>query len=178
MNNHQDAYTILGLDPATVTGWAVLEVDGASQRVTSSGTWGLVGGGANTDDRILGAYDWLYSRLDPGPWQPDLVAIETPFMGLNAQTLITLAQVGAAYRLAIAQRGIPVVEVAPAQRCAALGIPGNADKSQVLAAVNMIYRLQVKNYDQADAIAVAAAGAKIHHETRLERLYANFQAGG
>jgi crossover junction endodeoxyribonuclease RuvC len=150
---------ILGLDPSTVaSGWALLMVDGNEEGVTAGGVYRCHHiPKSDVDRRLLDAHRWLRGVMDVH--SPALLAIETPFFKLNAQTLIGLAQIGAAFRLAATMARIPVLEVPPATRCTALGLAGNASKSQVLATVNAIYNLHLADHNEADAVAVAAAGA-------------------
>lgn len=151
-----DTIRILGLDPSLqATGRAILEVNGHEE------TTGAVGvfqpRGADLDAKLLAAFEWMTEVIEQ--FKPDVVAIETPFFKLNANTLATLAALGAVYRLAATRAGLRVIEVPPAKRCLAVGMPGNADKPQVCAAVNAIYSLDLTDYNISDAVAVAAAGA-------------------
>lgn len=145
---------ILGIDPSTVaTGWALL-YDGES--VIASGLYVPAGEG---DARLLHAYRWLRGMVDAH--EPDIVAVETPFFKLNARTLITLASLGAAFRLAAAIEGVPLVGITPAQRGPALGLAGNAGKTQILYTVNAVYGLDLADHNVADAVAIAAAAAQV-----------------
>ncbi|MBN1954856.1 MAG: crossover junction endodeoxyribonuclease RuvC [Anaerolineae bacterium] len=141
---------ILGLDPSTVaTGWALLD-DGT---VLASGVFRPEGD--TLDEKLAAAHNWLWLQL-LGLW-PQAVAVETPFFKLNAKTLVTLAQLGAAYRLAATMFGLPVVEVTPAVRCTAVGLGGNAAKEQVLYTVNAVFSLDLTDHNESDAVAIAAA---------------------
>lgn len=147
---------VLGIDPSTVgTGRALLVADGGRETVTDVGVYAPRGEDLNA--RLLSAYEWLQQIL--AAQAPDVVALETPFFKLNAQTLITLASLGAAYRLAAVRAGLRVLEIQPARRCTAIGLAGNASKSQVLYTVNAIYNLALTDHNMADAVAIAAAGA-------------------
>lgn len=156
-NRRDGTRTILGLDPSTVaTGWAVLHLAGHVETITASGVYAPKSDVA-FDDLLVGAYRWLRGAIDA--YTPDVLSIETPFYRLNAKTLIRLAGVGAVFRLAARRCGLEVHEVPPARRCTALGLAGNAEKSQVLYTVNAVYGLAIDDHNEADAVAVAAACA-------------------
>jgi len=163
-----DVLRILGIDPSTVaTGWCVLAVDGSHEGVAAGGVYTPPKGDA--DARLLDAFRWLRGAVEIHG--PDVVAIETPFYRMNARTLVTLAQLGAAFRLAATIEGLPVEPVAPAERCTALGLAGNVDKRQVLYTVNAVYNLSLTDHNEADAVAIAAAAA-------LRRRTETFATGG
>lgn len=148
---------ILGLDPSTVaTGWSLLYTDGVDESVIASGVFQPPSEGS-FEELLLSAFYWLRGVVEAHG--PEVLAIETPFFKLNAKTLTTLAQVGAAFRLAAAIEELSVVPVAPSARCTAIGLAGNASKQQVLYTVNAIYDLALTSTDEADAVAIAAAGA-------------------
>jgi crossover junction endodeoxyribonuclease RuvC len=152
MNDH---VTILGIDPSTVcSGWCVFDLDGHVESVRATGTYEPEKG-VEFDDLLVGCFHWLQGAADL--YQADALAIETPFYKLNARTLIRLAGVGAAFRLAARLLDMDVHEVPPAKRCTALGMPGNASKEQLCRVVNSVYNLNLTCYDESDAVAIAAA---------------------
>lgn len=157
---------ILGLDPSTVaTGWCLLATGDGGETVIGCGVFRPARLPSPAEMKKHGHHDlllreafyWLRGVIDAH--HPDLVAIETPFFKLNVQTVTKLAQLGAAFRLAATVEGLPVIEIAPQQRCTAIGLAGNASKQQVLYTVNAVYNLALTDTDEADAVAVAAAGA-------------------
>ena len=102
---------------------------------------------------------------------PDAVALETPFHGLNARSLIVLAQARGALVATAAGRGLEVREYAPSEVKAAVTGHGRAGKDQVARMVRMILSLDgppVRD-DATDALAVAICCA---HRRPLERLEA------
>ena len=147
---------ILGIDPSTqATGRAILEVRGREETVGEVGVYKPAG--ASLDEKLLAAFEWMAQVIEQ--LKPDVVAIETPFFKLNANTLFKLASLGAVYRLAATRAGLPVVEVPPAKRCLAVGMPGNASKAQMLYTVNAVYGLTLTDHNIADSVAIAAAAA-------------------
>ncbi len=155
----------LGLDPSTVaTGWCLLIVfPGESARTGDDSQEGVYASGifypreGDFDRRLLAAHKWIAGLI--AVHHPTHLAIETPFFKLNARTMHVLSSLGAAFRLAAVQAGLPVVEVAPQQRCKAIGLPGNAGKSQVLYTINALYNLNLADHNEADAVAIAAAAS-------------------
>lgn len=147
---------IIGLDPSTVaTGWAVLDIADGQETVAGCGAWAPAG--RDLDQKLASAHNWLHDLIDR--YGPSVLGIETPFFKLNAQTMHTLSSLGAAFRLAATLRAVRVVAVTPAGRCTAIGLGGNAEKLQVLYAVNAIFSLDLTNHNISDAVAIAAAAA-------------------
>jgi len=150
------ALRVLGIDPSTVgTGRALLVAEGSRETVETLGVFAPPG--ANLDEKLDAAFDWMVEVI--AFTKPDALAIETPFFKLNAQTMFTLASLGAVYRLAATRAGLPVIEIPPAKRCVAVGLAGNASKDQVRYTVNAVYGLDLTDHNMADAVAIAAAGA-------------------
>ena len=104
--------------------------------------------------RLCMIYDDMHTLMQQ--FQPDLVAIEKLFFYRMANT-ITVAQARGVLMLVLAQHEASFVEFTPAQVKQALTGYGNADKSEVQAAVAQELGLDYipKPDDAADAIAVA-----------------------
>lgn len=149
---------VLGLDPATrASGYAVLQGD----RVLEAGVYVAVGAPDSGGHRLAQLAEiWKWAVGLVCQWQPAVVAVETVHHGPNAQTTIRLAEVGAAVRLAAFHAGRAVVDVSPAGRCQAIGAPTSAAKADIVRAVNLIYSLDLKDDNAADAVAIATAGAQ------------------
>ena len=164
---------ILGLDPSTkAVGYAVLDTD--SDAVLAHGTYKLRQD--SLDHTLVDGYLWLERELDA--WfttGSDLlinaIAIEMPVKHRNVATTIKLAQMVGALRCAAFYWLETVIEVIPAERLTALGLPARMKredaKEQVTRLVNWRYSLDLKpeDHDAADAVAVALAGyCKIRRE--------------
>lgn len=89
--------------------------------------------------------------------QPEKVLLETPFYSINAQTLIKLGEVRGIILLACQTRNIEVEEFTPAEVKISITGYGRASKQEVLNMVNSIYKLDIKDYDIADAVAILHA---------------------
>jgi crossover junction endodeoxyribonuclease RuvC len=90
-------------------------------------------------------------------WQPDLVVVEAPFHGVNARSLIVLAEARGALLAAAALSGAAVREFSPAEVKAAVAGHGRAAKDQVARMVRLLLGLDgaALPSDATDALAVA-----------------------
>lgn len=149
---------ILGIDPGTTdrnpTGYALVDTDqdvvlryGLLKPITDQPFVDL----ASQFDNLLGIL-WLYNAGE----HPHRMAIETPWIGVNAHTGIVLAELVGAYKAVWAVRTKhPYVGIAPTQAKAAL-CDGRATKNDMRRAVQLRYGLAVPSHI-ADAIGVALA---------------------
>lgn len=148
---------VLGIDPGSyVTGWGLL--CGTSQRpaLDSSGCIRLPRA-APFPERLARLHDGIVRALDGTT--PDIVCVEAPFHGVNARSALQLAHARGVILAAIGQRGLEVVEIAPATVKRAVVGSGRADKGQVHAMVVRLLGLAgpIENTDVSDAVAVAYA---------------------
>lgn len=102
---------------------------------------------------------WLFNQIVDliVSLKPDKVLIETPFYSINAQTLIKLGEIRGVILLACQSKEIPIEEFTPAEVKISIAGYGRASKEQVLSMINQIYKLNIKDYDIADAIAILHA---------------------
>src|SRR5947209_2555042 len=100
---------------------------------------------------------------------PDLAVLETPFHGMNARSLIVLAQARGALLAVVAGRGIEICEYSPAEVKSAVTGNGRADKDQVARMVRLLLSARCEGWasDATDALAVAICCAQ---RLRLDRL--------
>ncbi|MFA6066004.1 MAG: crossover junction endodeoxyribonuclease RuvC [Candidatus Babeliaceae bacterium] len=89
------------------------------------------------------------------------IALETPFLGKNAQNFLKLGYLRGIVYLLSAQFGMQLHEFAPCQVKLALTGYGGADKAQVARVVAALFPSLVvgKNLDLTDAVAIALCGA-------------------
>ncbi len=146
---------VLGIDPGTrILGWSVIEgdrhraefIDGGARRV-----------GAKDPVRGIGKiYTAVVEIIQK--YSPEIIAVESPFYGANAHTLIRLGEARGAIILAAAHCEIPIESISPASAKLALTGNGNATKEQVAYMVRKV--LTVPDdlpIDATDAAAVAIA---------------------
>jgi crossover junction endodeoxyribonuclease RuvC len=158
---------ILGIDPGSRhTGWGVLRWQGDQQSLVAAGVLstplalelpGRLNGLAREIDALVERYT------------PDAAAVETPYYGMNARSLIVLAQARGAILAALAARGLEVLEYSPAEVKTAIAGNGRAEKSEVARMVKLLLRLDSapRQADTTDAIALALCCARRYRRDRL-----------
>lgn len=153
---------ILGIDPGTnVMGYALLKVE---ERKPS-----LIVMGVLTLSKIESHYLRLrriYERTLQliNEYHPDELAIESPFVGINPNSLIKLCRAQGVVMAAAVERDIPIFEYPPAKVKISIVGNGNAAKEQVAEMVKRQLHLtdemfEGQKLDASDALAIALA----HH---------------
>jgi crossover junction endodeoxyribonuclease RuvC len=127
---------ILGIDPGSLhTGYGLVEKCGSSIRLVDAGRISCPRAQA-LPARLAALVSGLVAILDRHP--PDLAALEKPFHGQNAHSLIVLAQARGALLATLAGRGIEIAEYSPAEVKMAVTGSGRADKGQVAWMVGLL----------------------------------------
>ncbi len=150
----------LGLDPGYGRlGYAVIEQAGSQ--------WSLVDVGCVEtpstqpfEQRLLAVHQALGALLQR--WQPHEASIETLYFSKNVKTAMQVAEARGVLRLALAEAGVPTLEIAPNAVKLALTGSGAAGKEQVGRMVVRLLNLKAmpKPDDAADAVALALAGLR------------------
>ena len=163
---------ILGIDPGTITmGYGVIE--------SSDDEISLIDfGDLNSPRRspIGECLSYLYNRLLEiiTRYQPDVVAVEQPFIAKNVRSALAIGRAQAIALLAAANSGIPTYEYTPAKVKQMVANYGASSKEQIQEMV----RLQLgmaevpQPNDAADALAIAICHLR---ETHLDSLLAKEQ---
>ncbi len=146
---------ILGIDPGTIAmGYGVIE--SRDDEIT------LIDCGALTTparspigERLSYFYHQLLEIVSR--YQPDVVAIEQPFMAKNVKSALAIGKAQAVAILAAANKGLPTYEYTPAQIKQRVANYGASSKEQIQEMVRLQLRLpQIPQpSDAADALAVA-----------------------
>jgi crossover junction endodeoxyribonuclease RuvC len=160
---------ILGFDPGSIhTGFGVLQVVGSRLESLAVGRVTAPRGALLPARLALLASE---ARELLARWQPDLVAIETPYRGINARSLIVLAEARGALVATVALAGAEIREFSPAEVKLAVAGNGRAEKDQVAKMVRLLLRLPADRLagDATDALAVAVCCA---HRLRMDALQA------
>jgi len=147
---------ILGIDPGTnLLGFGVVRVDANSKP-------NYVDMGVLDLRKIDSAYDKLECIFEKVGALCDLhhpsdLAIESPFMGKNAQVILKLGRAQGAAMVAALSRGVPVFEYAPRKAKMAICGNGAASKEQVALIVERTLGINIesKYLDATDALAIA-----------------------
>ncbi len=158
---------ILGIDPGTaVMGYGVIE--GIDDEAT------LVDCGALTAPTRLAIGEklsYFYKNLLDvvRRYQPDVVAIEQPFVAKNAKTALAIGRAQAVAILAAANSNIPTFEYTPRQIKQRVANYGASSKEQIQEMVKLqLGLLQVPEpSDAADALAVALCHLSEIHLSNL-----------
>ena len=156
---------ILGVDPGTWrTGTGILEVRGNRYSVIReeliSVPKKLV-----IADRLAYIYQSLKTLM--AKYQPDVLALENLFFGIDVKAMVRIGEARACAMLAASESGISVMEYLPTRVKQAVTGNGRATKSQVQ---NMVKRLlnlpAVLPPDVSDALAVAICHAHAKNNGR------------
>jgi crossover junction endodeoxyribonuclease RuvC len=146
---------VLGVDPSlTATGYAVLVQAGQNFRAL---THGAIRTASKTPRpaRLLAIQDGLLAVIRE--WEPEEVAVESPFVAENVRSAMAVGEARAAALLAAAASGLPAHEYPPAEVKRAVSGYGRSEKSQVMEMV--LRQIEVDeafaSSDAADAAAVA-----------------------
>jgi len=158
---------ILGIDPGSRhTGWGILRWQGDLLRLEGDGR--LV---ARAQDALPARLAALQREIGVlvEQFRPDAAAVETPYSGMNARSLIVLAQARGAIIAALAAREVVVVEYSPAEVKTAIAGNGRAEKKEVARMVRLLLRLgdAARPADTTDAIAIALCCARRYRQDRL-----------
>ncbi len=160
---------ILGVDPGTVImGYGVID--------TEEDEISLVDYGAlkNTERSPIGErLSYFYGELSRiiARYQPDVVAVEQPFMAKNVRSALAIGRAQAVAMLAAANRGIQVYEYTPTQVKQRVADYGASSKEQIQEMVKLQLGLSEvpQPNDAADALAVAICHLR---EAQLQSLLA------
>jgi len=154
---------ILGVDPGSIcTGFGVIEESRGKLVLVEQGSISTARG-AELADRLCHIHESLLSVI--ARTSPAAVAVETPFAGQNAKSLIQLAHARGVILLAVRSANLPVFEYAPRSIKSAVVGYGGAEKEQVAKMVRLLISgcaAQVMSTDASDALAVAICHAHTH----------------
>lgn len=151
---------ILGIDPGSVTtGFGVVDYDKGRLTLVEQGAIGTPRG-AELPERLELIHDGLRAVI--ARTNPDSVAVESPFAGQNAKSLIQLSHARGVIILAARMAQLSVFEYAPrAVKNAVVGY-GGAEKEQVAKMVRMLLpgcATLKMSADASDALAIAICHA-------------------
>lgn len=166
---------ILGVDPGSrATGWGAIRCDGPEVRLVEAGT--LTPPAADPLPRRLAALaagiGEIADRL-----RPATAVLESPFHGMNARSLIVLAQARGALIAALAARDVEVREFTPAEVKSAVAGSGRAGKPEVARMVRLLLAMRADgpgaalSTDASDALAVALCCARRLRYDRISELH-------
>jgi len=151
--------TILGIDPGTnILGYSIIEIVGKEVKLISLGVVQLDKEGDHYAKlkKIFEKVNYLIEE-----YQPNQMAVETPFYGKNAQSMLKLGRAQGVAITAAAVNLIPVFEYAPLKIKQSITGRGRATKEQVADMLQRLLKLDrmPKYFDASDALGVAVC----HH---------------
>lgn len=160
---------VLGIDPGTHrVGWGIVEGSSISQSVIDYGCVEL--SKYTRPERYLQQiHKEIGAIIDKNV--PDLIGVERLFFQKNKKTAIQVAESRGVIMLAIAERSVPYVELAPNTVKSAVAGSGRATKSQVFDMVSLLLGLNDNTMldDTADALAVAISAIVQDKHDQLSR---------
>ena len=149
---------ILGIVPGLLhTGWAIIDVAGATRKYVASGVI-LPPVKEALADRLAFIFNGVSELCEK--FQPNECGIEIIFVNKNSKTTLLLGHARAAAITAVAVRNIPVFEYEPNKVKKALTSAGHADKDQIYRMLEILLPdAHPKTADESDAIAIALTHA-------------------
>ena len=149
------AYRILGVDPGTtLLGFAVVEIKSKSLRVQEMGVIRL-SKFPRHEERLQRIFERLKQVIFE--YKPREMAIEAPFYGKNAQSMLKLGRAQGVAIAAAMTSGVNTQEYAPRKIKQAITGNGNASKEQVAAMLEQELKIDLSNQllDATDALGAA-----------------------
>jgi len=158
---------VLGIDPGTLTmGYGVISAH--EERVTFVETGALTASGRSPmGERLFLLYQGLQEII--ARHNPDVMAVETPFVAKNVKSALAIGRAQAVAILAAAGHNIPVFEYTPTQVKQRVANYGGSSKEQVQEMVRLQLGLAAvpEPADAADALAVAICHVQETHVSSL-----------
>jgi crossover junction endodeoxyribonuclease RuvC len=151
--------TVLGIDPGTAAcGFGVVRRNGDRLVALEHGWWSTPAR-ESPELRLKRIYDAVTDLM--GRHEPEAVAVEESYVGMDARTALSVGQARGAVLTACANAGVPCREYPPATVKQTVCGYGRADKTQVQRMVRAILHLDEEPtpHHAADALAVAICHA-------------------
>jgi len=150
---------VIGIDPGTANcGYGIVHASGGRLRAIGHGSWSTPAG-ERLELRLRTIFEGVAALVEEH--EPDAVALEESFVGVDARTALSVGQARGAVLVAAALQGVECTEYAPARVKQAVCGYGRAEKAQVQRMVKAILGLQAiptPNH-ASDALAVAICHA-------------------
>jgi len=165
---------VLGIDPGTITmGYGVIEDRDDEVALVDCGAL-TTPSRSPIGERLSYLYNELLEIISQ--CQPDVIAIEQPFMAKNVQSALAVGRAQTVAILAAANRGIPSYNYTPAQVKQRVSDHGASSKEQIQEMVKLQLGLSQipEPNDAADALAIALCHLR---EVHLESLLADRDKG-
>ena len=158
---------VLGIDPGTVTmGYGVVESNNDDLSLIDYGAL-VTSERFPIGERLCYLYRELLCIIQN--YQPDMVAVEQPFVASNVRSALAIGRAQAVALLAAATQGIPTHEYTPTRVKQSVANYGASNKEQVQEMVRLQLGLKEipQPNDAADALAVAICHLREIHLSEL-----------
>lgn len=158
---------VLGIDPGTVVmGYGVVESHDDEIVLIDCGAL-VCPAKTPIGERLSQMYNGLQEIIER--YQPDVVAVEQPFVAKNVQSAFAIGRAQAIAILAAAGRGIPTYEYTPTQIKQRVANYGASSKEQIQEMVRLQLGLAEvpQPNDAADALAIALCHLREAHLSTL-----------
>lgn len=146
---------IIGIDPGSrYCGYGLIEMEG--RKVLAAGCDVIdVTKEKTLGNRLKALYESICGILEE--YHPEVAAVESMFFHRQIKSIFTLGHARGVLLLALAVKGVPIVEYSPREIKKSVVGNGNASKLQVRYMINQIYPLkEIPRRDDAyDALAIA-----------------------
>ena len=146
---------ILGIDPGTtIMGYALLQVNFKKTEMVDLGVVKMLRL-PDQNEKLKKIFESTIEIIDK--YHPTLLAIEAPFYGKNAQSMLKLGRAQGVVIAACLHNGLEVFEYMPRKIKQSITGNGNAAKEQVAAMLKRMYSIPESSqyFDATDALAVA-----------------------
>ncbi len=161
---------ILGVDPGTINmGIGVIDDHEGDLTLVHADVLTAARSGS-LGERLYKLFQELRKSIES--WQPEIVAVEEPFVAKNVRSAMAVGQAQAVAMLAASEGGIPVFAYSPRAVKQAVTDYGGSTKEQVQEMVKVLLGapdLETK-MDASDALAVAICHVNAHRVQNLEVL--------
>jgi crossover junction endodeoxyribonuclease RuvC len=150
---------VIGIDPGTAScGYGIVHEKDGRLRASDHGWW-KTSAAERPELRLKTIFDAVAELVELH--QPDAVAIEESFVGVDARTALSVGQARGAIMVAAANAGVACAEYSPARVKQVVCGYGRAEKQQMQRMVKVILGLEVEpaTSHAADALAVAICHA-------------------
>lgn len=167
---------ILGIDPGTtIMGYGIIHLKNNKTELLAMGSIEL-----NKLETHFLKLQKIFERTSYliNEYNPDEVAIEAPFLGKNAQSMLKLGRAQGISIAAALSKDIPVFEYSPRKIKQSITGSGTASKEQVAAMLVSLLKIKTlpKHLDATDGLAVAMCHSFQNNNSTGEKSYTGWKA--
>ena len=167
---------ILGIDPGTmIMGYGIIHIKNNKTELIAMGSIEL----KKLETHFL-KLQKIFERTEYliNEYKPDEIAIEAPFLGKNAQSMLKLGRAQGISISAALAKNIPVFEYSPRKIKQSITGKGTSSKEQVAAMLVSLLKIKTlpQHLDATDGLAVALCHSFQKNATSGEKNYSGWKA--